>query len=157
MEKGEALAGTVLGYGWPAGNLARQALELYTHSAGIETGYGFFAPNVPDNYKLVFELHYRDGRVAHALPTVSDAATGVRIVNLLDRLAEIEHPPLRELMVRMLAYSVWREQADVIEIRAIFGFVSLPTLEAFTLGERESYQTMFAYDFSFLPAEPEQP
>lgn len=155
VQEGEAVAGVALGHGLPLGNPARQTLDLYRHGAGIETGYGFFAPNVPDNYKLVFELHYNDGCVEITLPTVSGAASGVRIVDLLDRLSQIEYPPLRELMVRMLAYQVWREHPDAIAIRAIFGFVSLPSLEAFRLGEKESYQTMFAYDFGFRPPAPQ--
>jgi len=42
--------------------------------AGIEVGYGFFAPNVPNNYKVVFELQYptitlnRSARVSDARP-----------------------------------------------------------------------------------------
>ena len=45
--------------------------------AGIETGYGYFAPNVPGGYRLVFELHYPDGRVEYELPSVSSAAAGL--------------------------------------------------------------------------------
>ena len=60
-----------------ASNPVRQALATYLHIAGIETGYGYFAPNVPGSYKLVFELHYPDGRVEYELPSVSSAAAGV--------------------------------------------------------------------------------
>ena len=36
----------------------REAVATYTQVAGIEAGYGYFAPNVPGGYRLVFELHY---------------------------------------------------------------------------------------------------
>jgi hypothetical protein len=52
----------------------RNGITVYLHSAGIEAGYGFFAPNVPPNYKLVFELHYPDGRIDYEIPTVNSAA-----------------------------------------------------------------------------------
>ncbi len=131
--------------------MLRRALDFYTHATGIETGYGFFAPNVPDNYKLVFELVYPDGRTEVQLPAIGNDATGVRLVDLLDRLSEIEHPELRELMVRMLATNVWREHPEAAEIRAIFGLLRLPNLEAFQRGERATYDTLFAYDFTFAP------
>ncbi len=117
------------------------------HGAGIETGYGFFAPNVPDNYKLILELHFGDGRVEFALPRVGNEASGVRIVDLLDRLHQIEYPALRELMMQMLASATWRENPDVVSIRAIFGRVTLPSLQAFRREEKESYETLFVYDF----------
>ncbi len=70
-QKAETVADAVLGQHLAASNAVRQALATYLHIAGIETGYGYFAPNVPGSYKLVFELHYPDGRVeyecAHSL------------------------------------------------------------------------------------------
>ena len=41
----------------------RQAVAVYMHAAGLDTGYGFFAPLVPVSHKLVFEIRYPDGRV----------------------------------------------------------------------------------------------
>jgi hypothetical protein len=43
----------------PGQNLAklnplRRGLVTYLHIAGIERGYGYFAPNVPAAYKLIF-------------------------------------------------------------------------------------------------------
>ncbi len=153
LEKGEGIGTVLLGRKLSPESAVRQGLDLYTNSAGIETGYGFFAPNVPDNYKLVFEVSYPDGRTEVQLPAIGNDATGVRLVDLLDRLSEVEHPALRELMMRMLATSIWREHPEAGEIRAIFGLVKLPSLQAFQRGERESYETLFAYDFNFAPPE----
>ena len=61
-----------LGQDLAASNPAREALATYLHIAGIESGYGYFAPNVPGSYKLVFELHYPDGRVQYELPHVQE-------------------------------------------------------------------------------------
>lgn len=124
------------------------------HCAGIETGYGFFAPNVADNNKLVFQLSYSDGRTEVVLPTVGSTFTGVRLINLLDRLREIEYPPLREMVVRMMAEAAWRDHPEATSIRAIFGAVHAPTLEAFKRGERASYETLSAYDFVRAPFAP---
>src|SRR5205085_8525662 len=94
VEKAAQLAGVAFAQNLGAHNSLRQVIDLYTHSAGIETGYGFFAPNVPDNYKLVFELSYNDGSTETVLPTVANDATGIRLVDLLDRIEPIDYPDL---------------------------------------------------------------
>ncbi len=86
--------------------------------AGIEAGYGYFAPNVPGSYRLVFELHYPNGRVGYELPSVSSAAAGLRIAGLLDNIGRTPYDALREILVKMLAQSVWREHPDVAKMFA---------------------------------------
>ena len=130
-----------------ASNPVREALATYLHVAGIETGYGYFAPNVPGSYKLVFELHYPDGRVEYELPSVSSAAAGLRIAGLVDNVGRTRYDALREILVKTLAQSIWREHRDVKSVRAIFGSVTLPSVPDFEQGKRESYQFLYAYDF----------
>ena len=138
----------VLGQHLAASNPVRQALATYLHIAGIETGYGYFAPNVPSSYKLVFELHYHDGRVEYELPRVSSAAAGLRIAGLLDKIGRTRYHALREHLVKMLAQSIWREHPEVETIRAVFGSLTLPSVGEFERGKRESYEFLYAYDFS---------
>jgi hypothetical protein len=138
-------------------NPLRGALAAYLHIAGIETGYGYFAPNVPSGYKLVFELHYPDGRVEYRLPLVHSAAAGLRLAGLLDEIARTRYDPLREYLVKMLARPVWREHPEASTINAVFGSINLPSVNEFEHGARESYQFLYAYDFSVRdePAESE--
>jgi hypothetical protein len=124
----------------------RQALVTYLHLAGIETGYGYFAPNVPGGGKLVFEIHFRDGRVEYDSPRVNSAAARLRLAGLLDKMAAEEYEPLREIMVRMLAASVWRAHPDVQSVRAVFGSTVLPTMAEFRAGRRASSEFLYAYD-----------
>ncbi|HTG28779.1 MAG TPA: hypothetical protein VK818_11210 [Methylomirabilota bacterium] len=142
-----------------ASNPVRQALATYLHLAGIETGYGYFAPNVPGSYRLVFELHYPDGRVEYELPSVSSAAAGLRIAGLLDTIGRTPYDALREHLVKMLARSIWREHPDVKTIRAVFGSIILPGVNDFEQGKRQSYEFLYAYDFSLenQPAKPKDP
>jgi hypothetical protein len=145
-------AGTVLsaalGQKGPAPNPVREALATYVQVAGIETGYGYFAPNVPAGYRLVFELQYPDGRIEYELPSVSSAAAGLRIAGLLDSIGRTPYDALREILVKTLAQSVWREHPDVGSVRAILGSIRLPTAREFKEGKRESYEFLYAYDFS---------
>ena len=137
-----------LGQHLAASNPTRQALATYLNIAGIEKGYGYFAPNVPASYKVVFELHYPDGSVEYQLPHVHSAAAGLRLACLLDEIARARHDALREYLVKMLASSIWRDHPDVTAIRAVFGSISLPNINEFEHGKRESYEFLYAYDFS---------
>ena len=155
-QKTETAVSVALGQHLAASNAIRQALSTYLHLAGIETGYGYFAPNVPGSYKLVFELRYPDGRIEYELPSVSGAAAGLRIAGLLDNIGRTRYDALREVLVKMLAQSTWRHHPNVTTIRAIFGSIRLPSVSEFERGKRESYTFLYAYDFS-LQKEPNKP
>jgi len=147
-QKAETALSATLGQKLPASNPVREALNTYLQLAGIEAGYGYFAPNVPAGYRLVFELQYPDGRVEYELPSVSSAAAGLRIAGLLDSIGRTPYDALREILVRTLAQSVWREHPDVESVRAILGSIRLPTAREFTEGKRQSYEFLYAYDFN---------
>lgn len=147
-QKAETALSAALGQKLPALNPVREAFNTYVQLAGIETGYGYFAPNVPGGYRLVFELHYRDGRVEYELPSVSSAAAGLRVAGLLDHIGRTPYDALREILVKTLAQSAWREHPDVQSVRAIVGSIRLPTAREFTEGKRQSYDFLYAYDFT---------
>ena len=147
-QKAEGVVSALLCERLAASNPVRQVLATYLHIAGIETGYGYFAPNVPGSYKLVFELHYPDGRVEYKLPRVGSDAAGFRVAGLLDKIGRTPYDALREHLVRMMAASIWREHSEVKTIRAVFGSIKLPSVNEFEHGKRQTYQFLYAYDFS---------
>jgi len=147
-QKVEPIATGALGDNLSASNPLRRALLTYLHLAGIDRGYGYFAPNVPSGYKLVFELHYPDGRVEYELPGVNSGAAGLRVATLLDEIGRTRYDPLREYIIKTLAASAWREHPGVKTVRAVFGSLNLPGPTEFEGGKRESYDFLYAYDFS---------
>jgi hypothetical protein len=155
-QKAEFVASATTGEYLNENNPLRSAVALYLHCGGIETGYGYFAPNVPDNYKLVFELHYPDGRIERTLPTVGSEAAGLRLVTLLDNIRYCLRPEVRRLLIQMLARNAWTEHPGAEVVRAVFGAVYLPTTAEFNAGKRETYDVLYAYDFRFVPS-PEKP
>ena len=155
-QKAQTFFSLALGQKLPASNPVREALNTYVNVAGIETGYGYFAPNVPSGYKLVFELHHPDGRVEYELPSVSSAAAALRIAGLLENIGRTPYDAMREILVKTLAQSVWHEHPDVKSVRAILGSVTLPNVREFEHGNRESYEFLYAYDFS-LTNQPVKP
>ena len=146
--KAELVAAWLLGKQADAASPVRYGVATYLHAAGIQAGYSFFAPNIPSYHKLILELYYEDGRVEYESPHVSGKAAALRLDSLLDRLADNRYEPLREVVVKMLALSVWRQRPNVKKIRATFGSVNLPSINDFEHGKKESFQPVFSYDFS---------
>jgi hypothetical protein len=150
---GEVVLASVLGKDMAASNPWRLGIATYLHAAGSQAGYSFFAPNVPGYYKLILELYYDDGRVEYDAPHVQGGAAAFRLDSLLDRLADPLYEPLREVMVKMLALSVWRDRPDVKRIRAVFGSVNPPSVSDYEHGKNESFQPLFSFDFSLRDEE----
>lgn len=145
----ETVISAVLGERLPASNPLRQTLSAYANGAGIEAGYSYFAPSVPGTYKLVFELHYPNGRVEYDFPHVRGAAAGYRLATLLDILQQYHYAPLREAILKTLVYSVWQKHPDATMIRAVLAIVNLPTMAEFRGGTMKSYDLLHSYDFRF--------
>ncbi len=151
LDRTARITSTLLGRGLAQPNLLRQLLSGYPHATGIEAGYSYFAPNVPPNSKLVFELHYPDGQVQYDLPVVGGAAAGDRVAVLLDHLNALHYARLREAIVSRLVLAMHREHPGAVMIRAILGEANLPSPSEYREGKRTSYQTLSAYSFRFPP------
>ena len=149
-EKAEGILSAALGQHLAASNPYREALATYVNLVGIEAGYGYFGPNVPGTYKLTFALHYPDGHIEYELPQVSSAAAGLRVSRLLDEIGQTKYDALREILVRMLVQSVWREHPDVKTVHAIFESIRLPSLNEFEHGKRKSHQVLYTYEFTLV-------
>ena len=146
--KAELGATWCLGKQASASNPLRIGIATYLHAAGIQAGYSFFAPNVPTQHRLTLELFYDDGRVEYESPRVRSKGAALRLESLLDRLPDQRYEPVRETLVKMLAFSVWREHPDVKKLRATFGSVNPPDIIEFEQGKTETFQPMFSFDFS---------
>ena len=155
LEQADSVTASALGENLPLSHPLRQTIAAYAYCAGIETGYGFFAPRPSDVRKLVFEIRYPDGHVEYDLPHVGATATGIRLTLLFDNIALIQYEDLRRTMVKMMAFAIWREHPGAATVRAVFGIVHLPSMTEFKRGERESYEVVFAYDFDFSQPPPE--
>jgi len=156
-KKASTFASAALGDQLPASNPFRQALATYTQVSGIDAGYGYFAPNIPDSYKLVFELHYPDGSLEYDLPNVNGSAGGLRVIGLLDEVGRATDVTIRAALIRTLAYPIWEEHHDAVRIRAVFGAVKQPTLAEYKRGKRDAYEPIGAYDFTFSHHPPPHP
>lgn len=156
-QKTESIAAATLGENFGSTNPARQTISTYLHFAGIESGYGFFAPNVPDSYKLVFELHYLDGHVQYERAGAGGAESTLRVASLIDELGRTTSDPMREVMMKLLAHSIWQQHPEATMVRAILGSLTLPTVAEFRQGKSETYKFLYAYDFVLSDSAPKRP
>ena len=138
-----------LGQSFSNANPIRQTITTYTNITGIEAGYSFFAPVVSGPSRLVFELHYLDGRIEYDVPAVGSAATGYRISTLLDHLAAVHYVRLREALLQSLVEASHREHPQAVLIRAVFGVADLVSAKEYRAGKRTSYRPLYVYDFQF--------
>jgi hypothetical protein len=146
--KAQLVASWCLGKETGASNPVRPVTATYLHAAGIQAGYTFFAPNVPSRHRLSLELFYDDGRVEYESPRARSRAAALPLDSLLDRLADDRYEPVREVLVKRLAFSVWREHPDAKKVRATFGSVNPPGLNEFEQGKTETFEPMFIFNFS---------
>ena len=146
--RAELVATWCLGKEARASNPLRRGIATYLHAAGIQAGYSFFAPNVPSQHRLTFELFYDDGRIEYESPRMRSKAAALRLESLLDRLPEERYDSVREALVKMLAFSVWRKYPDVKKLRATLDSVHAPGITEFEQGKTETFQPMFSFDFS---------
>jgi hypothetical protein len=128
-------------------NPAKKLLVGYLHCAGIEGAYGFFAPNVPENYKLAFEFHNRDASVEYDLPSVDSRAAELRLGSLLDAIGRSDSEQYRRILVRMLTGAAWETHPEAVSVHAVFGKLKLPDPIQFERGVTPSYEFIAAYDF----------
>lgn len=120
----------------------------YLHLAGIESGYSYFAPNVGDTYKLVFEFRYPDGHAEYDSFAPENRESALRLDGLLDQIAKTQSDPIRQLVVKMLVQSAWQRYPGVVHVKAVLGRVQLPNPAEYKRGERASAEFLYAFDFS---------
>jgi hypothetical protein len=149
LEPVEALVLGSLGRRLAFANPVRQFSTSYADCTGIEAGYSYFAPSVPGNSKLAFELYYRDGRIEYDVPVVNGAAAGGRVSTLLDHLRFVQYVRLREALLRSLVSSIHREHPNAIKVRAVFGTAELVTPVEYLAGKRTYYQPLYAYEYRY--------
>jgi hypothetical protein len=147
-QKVEPITSHALGQTLASSNPLRRAFLTYCHLAGTERGYGYFAPNVPDSFRLGFGIDYANGRSEYTLPAVNSRSAGVRVASLLDEIGRTPYPALREYVVKTIAGTIWREHPDAIKVRAVFGVTKLPSIVEFEQGKREGFEFLYGYDFS---------
>lgn len=135
-----------LGEELPPANVFHSAVAAYLNLAGIQGGYGFFAPNISDSYRLSFEFQFPDGHIENDLPRVASEEAALRLASFLDEIERTPVDALREALIKLLAIETWSEHGDAISVRAVFSSVT-PVSD--TEPTKESARNvLFTYEFT---------
>jgi hypothetical protein len=145
-QKLQDLTIAALGEELPPKNFYHAAVAGYLSFAGIQGGYGFFAPNVSDPYRLNFEFQFGDGHVERALPRVSSEEGALRLAGLLDEIGRTQVDVLRKALVKLLTVEAWSERPDARSVHAMFS--SMKVSPPPDLGEQPAEQLLFTYEFT---------
>jgi len=134
------------------GNSCHQAIATYLNLAGIQGAYGYFAPNVSDSYRLVFEFQFPDGHVEQDVPHVRSEESAVRLAGVLDEIARTRIDVLREALVKLLGQEASNHHPDAIALRATFRSTTVGPVGQ--LDARTSEQILQTYDFTLTQKNP---
>jgi len=130
----------------PRLNPIRQTIIGYAHMAGVESPYTFFAPNVPESLRVIFEIQFLDSRVVYDVPRVESHSEGLRLSALVDQAAA--QPGLwRDVVLRMVAASAADMNPDAIRIRVVVAARKFPAPGDYLTGAEPSYRYVCSYDF----------
>jgi len=147
-KEGLLFTSSALGERLPPNYLLRQSIDVYLHAAGIESGYGFFAPNVGSTVRLVFELHFADGKIEYQPAIPEPAQDDLRLTTFLDYLNRTNSEQLRNILIRSLAKSLWSRHPTLVKVRAILGTLSYPSPAELLAGKGASYQFVAALELT---------
>lgn len=125
----------------------QQNLIAYRHVAGIDTGYGFFAPRVPDLCKVVYQVEYLDGHMEEHLPGVTGGDAILRLSTIMDAIGHISTPAVREGLLRMLLRTEGERFADAKVVTIQFGTVRVPDFAQFRRGEQADFEVSESYRY----------
>ena len=139
---------TILAAHSPSRNPWKRAVATYTNLAGIELGYGYFAPNIPPASALVFEFHYPNGSVEYETPNLRGAAGQFRVSTLVGQIGQTDYERWRVALIKLLAGSAWQRHPEAVSLRAFFGTISPPTSAEYRAGKRErTFTCLYVYEF----------
>ena len=149
-EKLERVGAAVLGLHSAKSNRLRRGLVTYLSFAGIDADYGYFAPNVPNSYKLTFELHYPDGHTEIQIPIAKSGAVDLRLASLLDQIGHTPSDAFREYMIKKLAAVIWREHPNAATMRASFSQTVQPSPDDYQNWKKETDELSCTHTISVL-------
>jgi hypothetical protein len=132
----------------------QQLALVYLHSAGIERGYGFFAPNVPHRFDLAFDIYFPDGSVTHLSPNFAAGEDKLRWASATDYLGRLSSDQVREVLLKLIALSVHHQYPAAERMRVTLSKVRPPTVAEFRAGKRPVDEPAFTYEFAFSEPPP---
>lgn len=147
----ESLVNVSLGGSLSSRNPAAHLIRGYLHGAGIEAGYSYFAPNLSGGYSLFFEIDLPGGRIEYDSFRGDNRESELRLATLLDQVGNARSAAVRDTIIELLARRVWQHYPDALRVKAVLAGTNLPTPAEFKEGQRQTYEFLYAREFSRFP------
>ncbi|AEE52929.1 hypothetical protein [Haliscomenobacter hydrossis] len=122
-----------------------KVLEPYAHLAGIDTGYGLFAPNVPSAVSVAFELVDPAGQSTVSLPMLNTREGLDRFNVNFNTFKNFEET--RPLLAYGWAIRMLELNPGHNKITVVIGSHIHPSMEAYRRGERSKFVESVRYEF----------
>lgn len=145
--RGEQIAAAVTAQQLPRDNAVRRLVHGYLQLSGIEAGYGFFAPNVPDSYQLAFELQLPDGRLQFLKVEEANGELALRYATLLEYIGRASSGPLRQLLVSVIANALWHDRPELVKVRAFVSQLRVPPPADYDSQREPAFDLLDTYEF----------
>ena len=120
-------------------------LVPYAHLAGIDTGYGLFAPNVPSAVSVAFELKDAAGHSTACMPLLNTREGQDRFNVNFNTFKKFEE--IRPLLAYGWAIRMLELQPGHNKITVVIGTHIQPSLEAYRRGEQAKFEESVRYEF----------
>jgi hypothetical protein len=121
-----------------------EPVSAFLSYTGLDTGYGFFAPNVASDFILMFELKDKQGKVTQnrIMPNFKNKESIVRYTSVfnmfLDKIAaedgekkENKYQQYLDVILKQIAINVKKQNPNTDKISAKLYLYDYPSLENF--------------------------
>ncbi len=132
-------------------NVWGQGVDLYLTISGIESTYGFFAPQVPAADRLTFELHYLDGRKEEEMLHLDAIGSEFRVASFMDFLDRVPDSALRSDLIRLVSSDVWAFHHGLSSMRVRYESIGLPSAAEYERGLRPVVLTTQVFEGKAKP------
>lgn len=127
-------------------NFFGQTLTSYCHITGIDAPYSFFAPEVAEAVKVVFEIHFPDQQISYQLLSLRSRSEALRLDVLIDQAAA--KPGFwRDVVLQMLAASAANKNPEATKIQVMIASLKIPRPADYRNGVQPSYEPICSYNF----------
>jgi len=133
-----------------AGIVNTPGISQYANCAGIDAGYGFFAPNVASEYVLEYQLYGKNKQMAgiRRLPGFKNKESIMRYSTMLggfqDKLLamndtkKLKSIRIRylDVLVKAMGRNILRDENDIVKVKGTLFLYDYPSLERYRAGDR---------------------
>jgi hypothetical protein len=130
-----------------------RATRPYAHIAGIESGYGFFAPNVPPAYRLAIVIERPQGVMSEKVLSSENIEINLRLTTLVDYIARTQLEPVRQLLIQRLTFPL-SSDAGALKVYIVVSRLQSPSLQEYVAGARGTWMTQYEYEWSDAASRP---